>query len=693
MNEPLNASVSPEPVSSTVTESVAHRRRIVAIDLPTLPSDLARRRHRRRLDRIPGLETEDVGNESVVLVFVERHGRRIVKDCCSQARDRGVGRGMAMVEALALVQGESGEAQDRTWTRTRSRHQTQPETQRETQREILKHPRAGRGNQHPAANHTPDSIIVVPASPGRDAAAVERLAVGCLRFAPIVALDGALFGAADHARGDHADPPNRILLDIRGCERWLVRMGGESGLLDRIEATFRSAGFGVRTAIADGVVSARAWAGWRPGLDDLGRVGRHDHRVLPRGAGWTALDPLPVECLGFDAEILDRLHQVNVRSVGELRRLPRTALPARYGPALGRRLDQVVGRGGDAFHEAGVTVIQPKVPIVVRREFAGPVRSREAIELAVIELVEALHIRLRERGSGVRLLRVRVEPPDAEPWIDQIELARATRRPGHLWSVLEPLIDRLPLDAGVDAVELEAVRHRRLRRRSAAMWTGRHDGSTTPAGADGEDGSAEESLAAFVDLVQARIGQGAVRRADPAGGHVPEDRMRLVSIDRREEVGEALERRVCERLRAATSPGGPRPTIWLDHPRSIRVDEVSGRPVRVRWRGEDHEIAEAVGPERIGTPWWRQRRLAGRPDSGTDSERGHDDESRGVRHGRGDRDGNRRDHDPTEASTTPGLPGSLPHRSYWSVRLASGTAAWIFQASSTGGWFLQGLWS
>ena len=50
--------------------------------------------------------------------------------------------------------------------------------------------------------------------------------------------------------------------------------------------------------------------------------------MLPRGAGWTALDPLPVECLGFDAEILDRLHQVNVRWVGELRRLPRTALPA-----------------------------------------------------------------------------------------------------------------------------------------------------------------------------------------------------------------------------------------------------------------------------------------------------------------------------------------------------------------------------
>ncbi|MFM1832991.1 MAG: hypothetical protein RLZZ461_1307 [Planctomycetota bacterium] len=602
-----------------------------------------------------------------------------------------------MVEALALVQGESGEAQDRNETRNQPRNQPRHQARNQNQPETRMHSRAGRGNSHAIVSRAADSVIVVPASPGRDAAAIERLAVGCLRFAPIVALDGAVFGAADHARGDHADPPHRILLDIRGCERWLIRMGGESGLLDRIEGAFRSAGFGVRTAIADGVVSARAWAGWRPGLDDLGRVGRHDHRVLPRGAGWTALDPLPVECLGFDAEILDRLHQVNVRSVGELRRLPRTALPARYGPVLGRRLDQVVGRGGDAFHEAGVTVVQPKVPIVVRREFAGPVRSREAIELAVIELVEALHTRLRERGSGVRLLRVRVEPPDADPWIDQIELARATRRPGHLWSVLEPLIDRIPLDAGVDAVELEAVRHRRLRRRSAAMWAGSRDGSTTSARVDGEDGTAEESLAAFVDLVQARLGQGAVRRADPAGGHVPEDRMRLVSIDRREEVGDTLERRIGDRLRAATSPGGPRPTIWLDRPQSIRVDEVFGRPIRVRWRREDHEVVEVVGPERIGTPWWRQRRFAGRAgaDSGSarDADRDADDGRRDGRHRRGDRDGHDQNRDPARSSTAPGLPGSLPHRSYWSVRLASGAAAWIFQASSTGGWFLQGLWS
>ncbi len=628
---------SPTPMNRPVNQ----RRRIVAIDLPSLSADLARRRHHRlRRDSDPrnGRINEDVDGEGVVLVFEERHGRRIVKDCCFRARERGVACGMAMVEAMVLVQGPS----------ERHRHA------------------ARRHGSSPVMNAAvSDDVIVAAASPGRDAAALERLAIGCLRFAPIAAVDGVV--------GEVADRRHRILLDIRGCERWLSRAGCESGLIDRIEASFRSAGFSPRTAMADGVVAARAWAGWRPThhrpAEHPMRVGRHDDRILPPGMERMALDPLPIECLEFDAGIRDRLHQVNVRSVAELRRLPRTALPARYGPMIGRRLDQLVGRGGDAFHEAGVKVVQPSIPMSVRREFTGPVRSRESVELAVIELVDALHGRLRERGAGVRLLRLRVEPPDSAAWIDQIELARATRRPSHLWSVLEPIIERVPLDGGIDAIELDAVRHRRLRRGSASMWAGIRDRTARPdeSGSESKDESEEESLAAFVDIVQARLGSNAVRRVDPVGGHVPEDRMRLVPIDRQQEISHALERRLDERLRTAAPPGGARPPIWLVRPDSIQVECISERPVRLRWHGADHEVIDAAGPERVGVPWWRRDRM------GSDAVVGTMPTSDG------------------ESLTLTLAP--LPHRSYWSVHLATGVAVWIFRASSSGRWFLQGIWA
>lgn len=535
-----------------------------------------------------------------------------------------------------------------------------------------------RRRREPASSDDSPSVIAVAATPGRDATALERLAIGCLRFAPIAAVDGS--------RG--------ILLDIHGCERWMVRIGGEPGLLDRIEAAFRSVGITARVAIADGVVPARAWARWRPTSLQSDRAGRHDRRVIPSGATsvvWAALDPLPVESLGLEAGIVERLHQVNVRWVGDLRRLPRMALPARYGVAVGRRLDQVIGRGGDAFHESGVTVVRPVVPMLVRREFMGPVRAREAVELAVIELVESLCSRLRDAGAGVRSLRLRVEPPDSAPWIDQIELARSTRRPGHLWSVLEPILDRVPLDTGLDAIELDAVRHRPLRRRSGAMLPGVVGaGSEVGRGVarkgtrDADDAADEESLAAFIDLVEVRLGSGGVRRADPVAGHVPEDRLRLVPLDRSEEIGATQERRLEDRLRHMASPRGPRPTVWLDPPEPIGVREIEGRPIDIRWRGEDLKIVAAVGPERIGAPWWRSAIGPVAPSTGDDA-------------------------GPSSSRTSAGMPdhpvdGSpLPHRAYWSVRIASGGMAsggmvsggmaWIFRASSSGRWFLQGVWA
>ena len=539
---------------------------------------------------------------------------------------------MALVEATVLVHDTAGAS-------TRTRVET------------------GRRAAPRSTMIAPSEPIVVAADPARAMKALARLAVGCLRFAPIAAVDG-----------DHG-----ILLDIRGCDRWLSSRGGESGLLDRIETTFRRAGFAVRTAIADTVVAARAWAVWRPAAfppspspssspPSRTPPPRVDPRRVPSEAIWSALDPLPVECLELDVDVVDRLHQVNVRRVGELRRLPRTALPARYGPVLHRRLDQAVGRGGDAFVEARVVPVRPADRVLASRTFAGPVRSAEAIELAMVDLVGELHDRLQTIAAGARILRIVAERVDAPDWIDQVELARATRRPSHLWSVLEPLVQRLPLDVGIDTLALEAARHRRLRDRSAPIVPGAVDRA--------EDPHLEESFAAFVDLVQARFGGEAMRRFDPTSGHTPEDRMRMRPFDASDErrtrrdvaCGErgASEDSLGVAIRQAIAATGPRPTSWLDHPEEITVDidiDIDGgRPVAIQWRGRRRAVTVASGPESIGAPWWRRAIV---PGSGIDG----------------------------AASTV------VPRRDYWCVQFDGGGAIWVFRASSTGRWFVQGVWS
>ena len=458
-------------------------------------------------------------------------------------------------------------------------------------------------------------LILGRASARRVAAALKKLAERSLRFAPIASVDGL----------------DGIILNIRGCERWLAGRGGETGLLDGIRRVFHRAGFFISTAIADTVVVARGWSRHRPGIEfDDPMNGRIDERILPAGVTMSAIDSLPLECLGLDQDVVKRLHEVRVRRVAELRRLPRMALPSRYGPSILHRLDQAAGR-----IPTPLIPVRPAEAISIARNFEGPIRCGETIELAVVDLLAGLHEKLGSRGLGARMLRIRATIPDSTDWIETVELARATRRPGHLWAVLEPLLRRLPLDGGVDRIDLEVPLHRRLGHRTGRLLA---DGDE-PAGGDDQ-----ESRAAFVDLVQARFGRESIRGFSPRPGHVPEDQNRLVPLG---DLSNASGGDMAASMAGLVGVPGSRPTIWLDRPESIGVRESDEKIVAVRWRNDWYAVAAASGPEPIGAPWWRR-----------------DDVGR-----------------------------EIAGRDYWRVRLEGVGDFWIFHASSRGEWYLQGAWA
>lgn len=450
--------------------------------------------------------------------------------------------------------------------------------------------------------------------PDRAARSLRRLAERCLRLAPIAAVDG----------------PDGIVLDLRGCERWLATRGGEPGLLDRLERGFAKAGFAVGTAIADTVVMARAWC--RHGSSG-GTMPGSDGRILPGGTDCSILDPLPIECLMFEPAIVDRLREVHVRTVGQLRRLPRISLPSRYGPSLLHRLDQAAGR-------VNVTLEGVRCPkeIAVSRDFDGPVRSRETIELAMVDLLATLHRSLERRSRGARRLRLLAAMSNGMDWGETVELSGVTRRPARLWAVVEPVIGRIPLDHGVDRMGIEVRSHRRLVGRTGRLQDG-------AAACSAEE--RRESRAAFVDLVQARFGRETVHHFAPRPSHVPEDQNRTRQVaggelllgDRRSDTMDSLGDLV----------GVPeaRPTVWFERPPLVRVEEIDGRPQVIDWCGSRRRLLSVAGPETIGAPWWRV--------------------------GCSDREAVR--------------------RRYWRVVPSEGSDLWIFQASSDGRWYLQGVWA
>ena len=96
-----------------------------------------------------------------------------------------------------------------------------------------------------------------------------------LRFAPVVGIDGV----------------DSLLLDIRGCERWMAARGGRRGC-SIASGIVPSQGFDAQVAIADTVPAARAWCRHARGKGLGDRVLRPDTASHPstdcrsKGSAW-----------------------------------------------------------------------------------------------------------------------------------------------------------------------------------------------------------------------------------------------------------------------------------------------------------------------------------------------------------------------------------------------------------------------
>jgi len=108
------------------------------------------------------------------------------------------------------------------------------------------------------------------------------------------------------------------------------------------------------------------------------------------------------------------------------------------------------------------------------------------------------------------------------------------------------------------------------------------------------------SLAACIDRLSVRLGEGAIRRPVPRASHIPE-------------------RAQAWQPPLAPEPASqgelafhPRPLKLLDRAEPIAVFYATpdGLPRRFRWRGGVHEIVRVEGPERIAPEWWRERSTA-----------------------------------------------------------------------------------
>jgi protein ImuB len=353
-----------------------------------------------------------------------------------------------------------------------------------------------------------------------------------------------------------------LWLDLAGVAHLF---GGEQRMCARILRFCARLGLAARIAVADTPGAAHA----------LARYGPDELLICASGAEADAIAPLPIAALRIEEKAITAARRLGIDRIGDLLVMPRGPLGRRFGHSLLTRLDQALGRAGEAIEP-----IVPEDPPSVQTRFLEPIATAEAIGEALRHLMTLLIADLARRGIAGRGFLLRCSRVDGDEQRIAIGTARATRDAAHLLSLLSARIERIEPGFGIEAMRLIALRCEPLA--PAAIG----NGLTCD--------DAEPDLAPLIDRLANRLGANRIFRLDAVESDVPERSLRRVP---------PLEK-------PQGWPDWPRPVCLLARPEMIEQVVAllpDGPPRRFIWRGETHVVRQADGPERIYGEWWRRR--------------------------------------------------------------------------------------
>ncbi|WP_347880930.1 DUF6504 family protein [Sphingobium yanoikuyae] len=371
----------------------------------------------------------------------------------------------------------------------------------------------------------------------------------------------ALFAVRRWTPTAQVDAPDGLLMDLTGVTHLF---GGEEGMAQRLIGFCGRIGLAARVAIAGTAGAAHA----------LARYGKERISICDMHGELEAISRLPVAALRLDDRQRSAARRLGIERIADLIAMPRAPLGRRFGGSLLHRLDQAIGRVGEPL----VGIVPFELPQVLRI-FAEPIGSAETIARVMAGLADDLARTLRERGLGVRLLRLVCERVDKEEQIVTVGTARGTRDIGHMLRLLAMKIETIDPGFGIERMRLIALRSEPL----------------APTAIDADLGMGEEAdIALLVDQIVARLGQGAIYRPSMRESDVPER-----SLGRIAPLADAM----------SWPTLWPRPARILRRPE--RIDHVMAElpdqpPRRFVWRGVAHVVVRADGPERIRGEWWRR---------------------------------------------------------------------------------------
>jgi len=495
------------------------------------------------------------------------------------------------------------------------------------------------------ADSLTDSLIVELSDPLADSAVLKQLALQCQTYSPIVGIEEAIL-------------PESLLLDITGCE---IHFGGELGLAQQLWNELSADTYRTQMAVADSV--GAAWA-----MAHFGVSARNPIQVVPPGRHIERLRSLPVAALRLSIKTLATLDKLDVRSIGQLERIPRATLPARFGKEPLLRLDQAWGTA----HEL---IVPESIPASLNAVWNAEeaVANRELLEQVQRELLDQLLVKLLPQRMGIRELLC-----SCSGVVDSVDLTLRLIQPSvdrqHLWNLLRLEWERLErgfqtsrtlpprcLNEGMTSIRLVIEHIAPLRVRQQTLFDLEPD--------------RKQALAfrQFVERLSSRLGSQAVLSIRLVPDPQPESSWESFSSDssatesknksvsRGDSKSGGLNRdEACvwddatSRFIASTgyewqcSLARSRPLRLLKSPELLRVfvatshaPHCNAPPQRIGWGGRTLRVTRVWGPERIETGWWREDDVC---------------------------------------------------RDYYRIEIDSGQHLWIFRCLRTNHWFLHGFY-
>lgn len=384
------------------------------------------------------------------------------------------------------------------------------------------------------------------ADPIGDAEALEALALWALRrYAPLC----------------QADPPDGLALDITGAAHLL---GGEGALLRDLADRLAAVGIAARPVAAPTYGAAHGVARFRSDIDQV-----------EDGGVDAAFGGLPLEALRLPPDLPPALRRVGFTRVADVAHRPRAPLTLRYGPALGRRLDEAYGRIAEPMDPA-VAAETPGVD----RVFAEPIGAPETLARYAGQLATALCDLLESRGLGARRLDWLCQRVDHRTEAVRVGLARPIRDPARLTRLLTDQIETIDPGFGIERMTLLAPDAEALDWRPGVARL-----TETPT----------VDLSVLIDLLANRIGADRIYRLAPRESDVPERSVRKVGP-------------LAPPIGAPWTPDWPRPARLFRRPEPIETLALlpDNPPSHFTWRGVRRRIRRADGPERIFGEWGRR---------------------------------------------------------------------------------------